>query len=213
MINQISWGTTYSHSISRCTLHSIRNPPRLVDLFRLQIPSDTPNTWELCPKMGNPQKPEILLDCWTRFFFFLSGPVANSKNMFFLMISKNRKSSFSGVWKTKNNYFWMIWKDVFVFFSYAASAKQISLKNTIFFESNNIENHEITSFFAIWKRILFFGFCKRNKLIFWSFEHAKQWFFKILKNAKHCFCFFFSLFEPQNMGFSFIYHSNAIHYS
>ena len=150
---------------------------------------------------GKPAKTRDSFRLLNTFFFFLSGPVANSKNMFFLMISKNRKSSFSGVWKTKNNYFWMIWKDVFVFFSYAASAKQISLKNTIFFESNNIENHEITSFFAIWKRILFFGFCKRNKLIFWSFEHAKQWFFKILKNAKHCFCFFFFTFWTAKHGF------------
>ena len=127
------------------------------------------------------------------------------------MISKNRKSSFSGVWKTKNNYFWMIWKDVFVFFSYAASAKQISLKNTIFFESNNIENHEITSFFAIWTRILFFGFCKRNKLIFWSLEHAKQWFFKILKNAKHCFCFFLHFLNRKTwVSHSFIIQTQSI---
>jgi len=81
---------------------------------------------------GKPAKTRDSFRLLNTFFFFKVALPQIQKKCFFLMISKNRKSSFSGVWKTKNNYFWMIWKDVFVFFF-------IRRKR----ETNIIEKHNI----------------------------------------------------------------------
>lgn len=166
MINQISWGTTYSHSISRCTLHSIRNPPRLVDLFRLQIPSDTPNTWELCPKMGNPQKPEILLDCWTRFFF--KWPYRKFKKyVFFNDFKKQEKFIFRGLENQKQLFLDDLERCFCFFFIRRKRETNIIEKHNIFW----IKQHR-----KPWNNIIFCNL--KTHFVFWVLQTQQVDFLK-----------------------------------